>query len=344
MERRTRHLTALEVVRALTLLDEGRSQRYVARILGVHHSSVNRALRRFRETGCYTRRQGQGRSRKTTERDDRFLRQTTLRNRMVTSVELQQQLRQVRNVQISAKTVRRRLREAGLTNRRPATGPLLTRRNRVARLRFAREHVGWTIQQWKQVLFSDETRVSLKSPDGRGRTWRRPGERFAECTFSPRVPFGGGSIMFWGGICYEARTELVVVRGASMNARRYVENILQDHVVPFAPLIGEEFLFMQDNARPHVGIMVLDYLHEVGIRRMDWPPKSADMNPIEHVWDLLKKRVRQRIPTPENLQQLEQVVLEEWENIPQETIQNLLRGMQRRMLAVIRARGGNTRY
>lgn len=341
---RPRNLTEPETVRALTLLDEGYSQRHIANLLGVNHSTISRVLKRFNETGSYRRRPGQGRKRCTSARDDRFLKQSALRNRSVTSSLLRNDLEATRNVAISTRTVRRRLKEAGLDSRRPATAPLLSRENRVARLRFARDHCNWSVDDWKRVLFTDETRVSLKSPDGRERVWRRPGERFAQCNISPRIPFGGGSTMFWGGICYDARTELVPIRPRSMNATFYLENIVVEHVMPFGPFLGQDFLFMQDNARPHVAREVLDYLNNVGLPVIEWPPRSPDMNPIEHLWDKLKRRVRAHIPAPANLRELENAVLTEWENIPQNAIQDLIRSMPRRMNAVIRSRGGNTRY
>lgn len=341
---RPRYLTNDECVRASTLLEVGETMRYVADQLGVHHSTISRMAKRFRETGSHSRKYGQGRKKVTSARDERFLRQQVLRNRKLTSAELSNELQTIRNVRISAVTVRRRLHEAGLASRKAAITPLLTTAHRIARLRFARNHANWTVDEWKKVLFTDETRVSLKSPDGRERVWRRPGERFAACTISPREPFGGGSKMFWGGISFDARTELVPIHPRSMNAEFYLENIIQDHVMPFAPFIGNHFIFMQDNARPHIARPVLDYLNEINIQVMDWPPRSPDMNPIEHLWDTLKKSVRRHLPAPRNLQELERVVLLEWDNIPQETIQNLITSLPRRVQAVIRARGGVTHY
>ena len=75
--------------------------------------------------------------------------------------------------------------------------------------------------------------------------------------------------MVWAGISAEARTELVVVDRGTMNADRYVANILQEHVVPFAPFIGDNFILMHDNARPHIARVVQTYLDEVGISRME---------------------------------------------------------------------------
>lgn len=341
---RQRNLSVEEAVRASTLLDEGYSMRYVASLLGRHHSSISRMMRRHNETGSHNRRPGQGRKRCTTQIDDRFLRQRALRDRRVTSNLLRNELADVRNTAISSRTVRRRLHEAELSSRRPAKKPLLTREHRVQRLNFARLHQNWTVNDWKQVLFSDETRVSLKAPDGRERVWRRRGERFNAVCISPKVPFGGGSKMFWGGICFGARTELVPIQMKSMNAQYYLENIIVYHVMPFAPFIGPNFLFMQDNARPHVARQVTGYLNDVDIALLEWPPNSPDINPIEHLWDYLKKKIRSRIPPVTNHNELVTAVIEEWEIIPQDFIDSLIASMPRRMNAVIMSRGGHTRY
>lgn len=337
-------LSAEDSAKAVALVEDGRSLRYVARLLHCTHTAVRKCVQRFRETGRNTRRPGSGKKRKTTAADDRFVTLRMLRNRTSTSVEARNQLREVRGVNVSVWTVRRRLAEVGLTACRPAHGPKLLPRHRTARLQFAHNHLAWTLAQWKAVLFTDESRFCLYSSDGRQRVWRRPGERYAACTFVPRVSHNGGSIMVWAGISLEARTELVFVEGGSLTAHRYITDILEDHVVPFAPLIGDNFILMHDNARPHVARCVNQYLDEVGITCMDWPACSPDMNLIEHAWDMLDKRVRSRQVSPASLQELRIALQEEWENIPQDYFRTLFNSMQKRMEAVIRARGGNTRY
>lgn len=176
-----------DCARAVALVEDGRSRRYVAGVLGVGHSTINRVIRRFTETGRMTRRPGSGRKRKTTAIDDRFIVLRSLRDRHSTSIEMKNRLREVRGTDISKWTVRRRLAEVGLVARRPAHGPKLFPHHRVARLQFARDHSDWDLRQWGTVLFTDESRFCLYAPDGRERVWRRTGERFAECTFTPRV-------------------------------------------------------------------------------------------------------------------------------------------------------------
>lgn len=337
-------LSTEDCAKAVALVADGRSQRYVSRFLHVSLSTVQRALERFRETGRNTRRPGSGRNRKTTAIDDRFIVLNTLRNRHMTSVETKNQLREVRGTAVSVWTVRRRIQEAGLKSYRPAAGPKLLPRHRVARLQFSREHLNWTLAQWRTVLFTDESRFCLHSPDGRERVWRRPGERFAECTFKPRLSHGGGSLMVWAGISMDACTELVVIDGGSLTAQRYIEEVLENYVVPFAPFIGDGFILMQDNARPHSARCVTEYLDAVGIRKFNWPACTPDGNPIEHVWDMLGRRVRGRSVAPTTINELRVALQEEWQNIPQNDIRELISGMGRRMQAIVRARGGNTKY
>lgn len=157
--------------------------------------------------------------------------------------------------------------------------------------------------------------------------------------------------MVWAGISLEAKTEIVFITGpgtrrnaGGLTARRYIEEILANHVVPLAENIGDEFILMQDNARPHTARITKEYLEEAGISVMEWPARSPDLNPIEHLWDELKRRIRGRNPAPETLLQLREAIEEEWAGIPQDVVKKLIRSMKNRMTACRRARGGNTRY
>ncbi|GFX14579.1 transposable element Tcb2 transposase [Trichonephila clavipes] len=89
-------------------------------------------------------------------------------------------------------------------------------------------------------------------------------------------------------------------RYGPLTARRYRNEILRPIVVSYAAAIGDDFVLMDNNCRPHRANLVEDFLFEEGIVRMEWPACSPDMNPIEHVWDALGRRVAGRQPPPTN--------------------------------------------
>jgi hypothetical protein len=147
-------------------------------------------LRRFHETGEYSRRPGQRRRRTTTAQRDRFLLLQSLRHRTLTAPALQVMTLGRYQFQISANTVRRRLAEHDLRPRIPARGPQLTAAHRRVRLLFTQNHVDWELDQWRLVMFSDESRFCLDQSDRRVRVNQCSGERYAQCNIIRKVNFG----------------------------------------------------------------------------------------------------------------------------------------------------------
>lgn len=338
-----RRLSDLDRGRALGLLQSGLSVREVGRRLEVSHSVIQRLNQRFMETGSVRDRQRSGRPRITDARDDRCVVLAALRERRTSARVLRQHLRDTRNVNVSTDTIRRRLREQGIRARRPAVRPVLTRAHRAARLAWCRRHLGWRRQEWARVLFSDESRFTISFCDGRERVWRRSGERYNDSCVIEHNRFGGGSVMVWAGIGIGQRTPLQRVMG-NMNAISYRDDILTPVVIPALQAIGEGAIFQDDNARAHRARIINDYLNTQQVTHMDWPANSPDLNPIEHVWDILGRRLRENHPSPANQDQLFNFLEQEWQHIPQNEINRLIMSMRRRCLACINSRGGHTAY
>ena len=178
--------------------------------------------------------------------------------------------------------------------------------------------------------------------DGRVKAWRR-GERYADCAVLQVNRWGGQSVMVWGGISYNHRTDLVIVEG-SLTARHYINEIIEPHLFPFMRAHNDVVTFQQDNARPHTACITRDSQNQNNIQVLPWPSFSPDLNPIEHLWDQLGRAVRSRQPRPQTRQELVQALLEEWDRIPQERIRRLIRSMRPRLQACIDARGGHIPY
>ncbi|GBL77635.1 Transposable element Tcb2 transposase [Araneus ventricosus] len=211
------------------------------------------------------------------------------------------------------------------------------------RLAWSREHALWTPQQWSCVMFSDESRFSLQSDSRRTFIWRAPGTRYHQENTIERHRYGGAGWLVWGGIILSSRTDLHV-QSVTMTGHIYRDVILEQHVRLFRGAMGAEFLFMDDNARPLRANIVDECLQSEDITRMDWPAYSPDLNPIEHVWDMLGRRIAARQPPPTCLLELRRALLDEWCNIPQDQIDNLILSMPRRCKACIASSGRHTPY
>ena len=154
----------------------------VANHFGVNVSTIERLVRRLRETGHLADRPRSGRPRVTSRRQDRTIRLAHLRNRHLTATKTALNTVGTHNRQISPKTVGRRLREIGLRARRPYVGLPLTQARRLRRMAWLTAHAPrlFPMRQWRRVLFTDESRFTLYRTDGRRRVYRRRGERFAD--------------------------------------------------------------------------------------------------------------------------------------------------------------------
>ncbi|GBN24624.1 Transposable element Tcb1 transposase [Araneus ventricosus] len=187
----------------------------------------------------------------------RYLSLCSLRNRTATPTQLRSSLAAATEKLVSATTVSRRLHEGGLYARRPA---IFVSRHRRERLRWAHQHVHWTPDQWKTVLFTDESRFCLQSDSRRYLVWREPGTRYHPSNIRERGAYGGGSVCVWGGISLGGRTDLHVFPHGTVNAQAYRDDILHAYVHPYAGAIGDDFLLQDDNARSHRARIVDDYL------------------------------------------------------------------------------------
>ena len=150
--------------------------------------------------------------------------------------------------------------------------------------------------------------------------------------------------MVWAGISRGGRTDLHIVMRGMMTDVRYRDEILDVYVAPYAGTIGPQFIVMDDNARPHRARVVEDCLQQETIVHMDWPACSPDLNPIEHVWNMLQLAILRRPIQPRTLEELGNALTEEWNNLEMAAIQRFIGSMRHRCQAVIASHGSHTSY
>ncbi|GBL98602.1 Transposable element Tc1 transposase [Araneus ventricosus] len=202
------------------------------------------------------------------------------------------------------------------------------------------------MDEWKRVAWSDEFRFLIHHVDGRVSVRRLPGEQLLSSCTADHTQIGGGSIMLWGTFSWAALGPVVVVE-QTMKAANYL-NITVDHLHHYMAFVfptGNGF-FQQDNAPCHKARIVLKWFeeHTDEFHLMSWPPNSPDLNPMEHIWDVMERQLRaQTLPCP-NISTLRGRCLDISYNLALVIYQKLVASMPRRDAAVLKAKGGTTNY
>ncbi|GFV13448.1 transposable element Tcb2 transposase [Trichonephila clavipes] len=339
-----RHLDAFTRGRIIGKLEEGRSVTSVAAEFVIAHSIVSRLWRQFQTTGIAIRGFSSGRPRGTTPADDRYIVLQARRNRRQTAGEIARHTTQATGRPIARFTVARTLHGGGLFARRPVRCVPLTPAHRRRRSLWCREHRNWRDNEWGRVLFTDESRFSLSSDSHRILIWRERRSRNHPSNIIERDRYGGRGVLVWGGIMLGSRTDLHIFDAGSVNGTRYCNEILLPYVRLFRGAMGLQFLFMDDNAPCHRTVASEQLLESEDIERMDWPARSPDLNPIEHVWDFLGRRLAARTLPPVTIRELQLVLQDEWAAMPQQLIDTLILSMRRHCETCLAVRGDHIPY
>ncbi|KFM59538.1 Transposable element Tc1 transposase, partial [Stegodyphus mimosarum] len=264
----------------------------IVREFNVPKSTVSRVCREYLISGI-TSHHGQrsGQPPALNDRDQRRLRRVVSVHRQATLRQITEEINVGRTRDVSDRTLRRNLSSLGYASRRPTRGPLLTARHRLQRLSWAREHIGWSLNEGKTVAWSDESRFQLVRADVRVRVWHRSHEAMDPSCQQSTVQAGGVSIMVWDVFTWHGLGPLVQLNRL-LTGNGYVQ-LLGVHLQPFMDFTysNNDGIFMDDNAPCHRATIVRDWLeeHSGQFPRMIWPPRSSDMNPIEHLWDIIER-------------------------------------------------------
>ena len=316
---------------------DGLKQKVICERLQLPQATVSHIMKKFKETGSVDAGKSTGRSRVTTVRDDTAIKICSKKNPSYSSVEIKNEAK----VMASCRTIRRRLsKEFGLSARRPAKKPMLNKKQRDKRLVFCKKYKHWTEKEWSKVLFSDETTICQFGNNAC--LVRRPMyKRYCPQYTVPTMKHPP-KIMVWGSFAASGRGSLYFIdANKTVNTAEYIK--ILESKLKMSMTIHKCDIFQQDSAPAHVSKVAKNWFRTNGIQILDWPGNSPDLNPIENLWMLLKRKLRQY--NPSNIQELIYHIKRVWcTEMSPEVCRSLVFSMPQRVKAVIQNKGYSTKY
>jgi transposase len=320
----------------------GQSGRSIAKQLDMSSVTVNKVIARYKLSGSTENLQRSGRPKKMNERDFRHLVNDVKKNRRA-------RLQDITNntpSNVSQSTIRNTLHELGMNSRIAAKKPFISLENQAKRLAFARKHQKMTADDWRHVLWTDESSFETGKNSQKVRVWRFPSERFDSSCLVPSFKSGRETVMVWGCFMRGKRGPLVILPKGSIDGAKYVE-VMEEVMLDFWMEQSEErgyVVIQEDNAPIHTCKLAKAWRESRDMVTLTWPPYSPDLNPIEHVWYLIKCVIQKMNPRPMSIPSMKAAILKAWDEYNVDVMDRLVDSMPARIAAVIKARGGNTKY
>lgn len=305
-------------------------------------ATIQSIIEKYRKTGCVENLPGRGRKRAFSVKESRRIMKKIKVNPFLSAPKIAQEVQEEMGKTVSVSTIKKYLHEGGVKGRTARKKPMISNRNRIKRLQFAKTHLKETPNYWKRILWSDETKINLFGNDGPAKVWRKPNEALKSKNIRPTMKHGGGCIMVWGSMSAGGVGNLAFI-DTTMNAEGYV-NILRDNLSQSAQKTGlrRGFIFQQDCDPKHTSGKAKEYFKKNEVNVLEWPPQSPDLNPIEHVWSHLKVALGPHRSTSKS--DMKEKVKKAWDDILPSVTEKLVLSMPKRLEAVIIANGGPTKY
>ena len=322
----------------------GHTVNEISELKGLSKRTVRHLIKKFKDGGGVEipkPKKAPGRRPKTSERTRNVLKRQIEVNPSLTAREIKEQNPLLLH-DVSIRCVQETLkRDLGYRSFRARKKPLINERQKKKRVEFAKAHKDWTLEQWRTVLWSDESTFCVS-----GRTFsrvrRKEGSDPNLPKFTQKTTKHPQSLMVWGCFTYYGLGDLVILPpNTSVNKKVYLE-LLWDHLEPSFEAT-QAVTFQQDGAPCHTAKEVTQWFEDCHIPLLKpWPGNSPDISPIENLWAIIKAKLRGRDTS--SLPKLEAEIRKCWEDFKPEVMQNLADSVPKRLRDVIKKKGNAIKY
>ena len=301
-------------------------------ITGLTRSTIYRHFQKLRLQGTSQRKFGSGRVKKFTENHGKIILDVLQSDNSLTVNEIANEInKKLENDEwVSATTVWRYIRSQGFISKLPIEKHILTESQKLARKKFWEQNID---RDWSTVLFTDET--SFRVGKKKRKCWLMP--NISNYTSIRKL---SKKVNAWGAISMNGRVNLHLFIN-NLNKEEYVQ-ILKDNLKEIKEIGGKNFIFQWDNDPKHNSKQALEFYKKNKFDRLEWPPYSPDLNPIENIWGIVKQEVNKY-----DLLKISDVIAKVktvWSEIDQEMIKHCIENMPIRLNKWIEASGDWINY
>jgi transposase len=316
---------------------EGYKGQEIAKVVGYAKSTVNQIIQRAKKRGTTERPMPLTKPHSLSDRDTRVLMRNVKKARDTPLQDITNSL----PTKVSTSTVRKTLHSWNILSGMSVRKPFLTDKHVARRLEFARKHKDWTVEQWRKVIWTDESTFEVGKNPRHRRVWREPSEKYNKDCLEPTFKSGRTSITVWCAFADDQKAGPTIIPAKQRTSQDFVKITYEGHLKGFMDRMPD-YILMEDGAPIHTIHVAKEWRESHKIQKINWPPCSPDLHPIENIWFSMKAAVNKRNLRPKNAKQMTQAVLEEWKAIPVERLQELIATMPQRMQDVIKAKSGHT--
>jgi transposase len=321
----------------IALYRDGQHRQLIADKIPCSLNTVNHWIQHYQHSGNVEDQPRAGRPRTTDENTDVNIVVTAAVEKFIVPEKIKRML----DLDISPRTIRRRVDEADLFGRISRKEFPFTEQHIQKRLSFAHGYGGWSKEQWACVLYSDETLVEL-TPHGPVWVQRPIGAAFDPAYISNKE-LHPERVCVWGCFARSGVGDLYMF-DENLEATLLID-ILRSHLIQSAKALFPEntiWWVLHDRDPKYQSALVQQWLFNKGIQCIEFPPHSPDLNPIENLWSRVKHLVEEQ--NPADIEELKELLDTVWHSTSKKYLRNLSDNMSRRCQAVIANKGHITKY